>query len=110
MNRKEEILHQQIAIEWHNTHRLLPDFQRLICNYTNQANTRSGNKARSMGVKKGIPDWMYMRENGKICWIELKTEDGSLSPEQVKFRELCVLLNHEYHIIRDFKTFFTLFA
>lgn len=105
MNRQEEILHQKIAIEWHNKMKLTPEFQRLICNYTNQSNTHSGNKARSMGVKKGIPDWMYLRENGKIAWIELKISTGVQSKEQLQFQSLCGLLGHDYYICYDEVTF-----
>lgn len=107
MNRKEEILHQQISEMWHNFHlpTSSPEFQRLICNWTNSADGRSGNKARTMGVKKGIADWMYLRENGKIAWIELKTDTGTQSKEQKQFQSLCIYLGHEYHICRSIEDF-----
>jgi len=112
MNRKEEILHQQVAEAWRNSH--LPsnpdpnayrNHQRLICNWANSETGRSGNKARSMGVKKGIADWLYMRENGGVIWIELKTDTGNQSKEQKLFETLCKSLGHEYHICRDYYHF-----
>ena len=112
MTRSEEKLHQQIAAAWHNTH--LPNSgvynerQRLICNWTNSENSKSGNKARTMGVKKGVPDWMYLKPDGKIIWIELKTETGKLSSEQKDFQELCGMMGHAYYICKTLKDFFDL--
>lgn len=107
MNRKEEILHQQIAEAWRNTHLPItsPEYQRLICNWTNSETGKSGNKARTMGVKKGISDWQWMRENGKSCWIELKTDEGTQSVEQRQFEALCRRIGHEYYICRDYYQF-----
>ena len=106
MNRHEEILHQSIAVTWHNKFRNNPEmFQRLICNWTNQDNGRAGNKARSMGVKKGITDWVYMREYGHVIWIELKVGDNTQSPEQIQFEKLCLLLGHQYVICREYEMF-----
>lgn len=106
MNRKEEILHQQISEAWNNSHLgNHPEAQRLICNWTNSESGKSGNKARSMGVKKGIADWQYMADNGRTIWIELKTEDGTQSKEQKQFEALCDLLGHDYYICRDYYSF-----
>lgn len=112
MNRKEEILHQQISEAWNNSHlKSSPAYierQRLICNWTNQDNKRAGGKARTMGVKKGIADWMYLANMGRTIWIELKTEDGMQSQEQIDFQSLCDLLGHEYYICRDYYHFWEL--
>lgn len=111
MNRKEEILHQQISEAWNNSHRKVDgelaysQRQRLICNWTNSESGRGGNKARTMGVKKGIADWQYLGSGGVTIWIELKTEEGSQSSEQKEFQILCLLLGHQYHICRDYYAF-----
>lgn len=114
MSRKEEILHQQISEAWNNSHRPgSPDyhqFQRLICNWTNSETGKSGNKARTMGVKRGIADWLYLGSGGKSVWVELKTEEGSQSPEQVKFELLCASIGHEYHICRSYSEFWSILA
>jgi hypothetical protein len=112
MNRIEEILHQMISEAWNNTHLLgtpqREEFQRLICNWTNSESGQGGNKARSMGVKKGVADWVYLKANGVTCWIELKTDDGSQSSEQKAFEKLCLSLGHEYQVCRDYYEFWKL--
>ena len=106
MNRNEEILHQMIAVAWNNTFKRDPEmFQRLICNWTNSESGKSGNKARSMGVKKGISDWVWLAESGACIWIELKVGDNTQSRDQVIFQRLCERLGHQYVICGDFETF-----
>lgn len=106
MNRKEEILHQKISEAWNNTHLYdHPEKQRLFCIWTNAQSKQYGNKMRTMGVKPGISDWAYMNDNGSITWIELKTEEGHQSPDQIKFQNLCVSLGHQYKIARSYSEF-----
>lgn len=114
MNRKEEILHQQISEAWNNSHRqadgpvAFSDRQRLICNWTNSESGRGGNKARTMGVKKGISDWVYMDTYGKVIWIELKTDEGGQSREQILFEALCNRYGHSYYICRSYSQFWNI--
>ena len=106
MNRKEEILHQKISEAWANTHIFEhPEKQRLYCNWTNAQSKQYGAKMRTMGVKTGISDWTYMLDNGKSVYIELKTDDGHQSPDQKKFENLCLSLNHTYKIARSYSEF-----
>lgn len=109
MNRKEEILHQSISETWNNHHRKgtteYSQKQRLICHWNNAESSNGGNKMISMGVKKGVADWQYLKDNGTSVWIELKTETGVQSEDQKRFEELCRSLGHEYMICRDEKSF-----
>lgn len=106
MNRKEEILHQKISEAWDLTHLYdHPEKQRLFCIWTNAQSKQYGNKMKTMGVKSGISDWAYISDNGRIIWIELKTEDGHQSPDQKKFQQLCISLGHEYKIARSYNEF-----
>jgi len=101
MNRQEEIIHQNIAVTWHNKYCKQPlIFQRLICYWNNSESAKGGNKMRSMGVKSGVSDWLFLHNNG-VMWLELKTETGSQSQDQIKFQALCESLGHEYKIIRS---------
>src|ERR1700760_1322474 len=114
MNRKEEILHQQISEAWNNSHRIADgpiayaDRQRLICNWTNSESGRGGNKARTMGVKRGISDWVYMANDGRAIWIELKTDRGEQSREQILFEALCSRYGHSYYICRSYEQFWAI--
>ena len=106
MNRKEEILHQKISEAWNFCHLFdHPEKQRLFCIWTNAQSKQYGGKMRSMGVKSGISDWAYIQDNGLITWIELKTEIGNQSSDQIKFEKLCAKLGHKYLIARSYSEF-----
>src|SRR5687767_3288367 len=45
-------------------------------------------KAKAMGLIKGSADFVFVWPNGG-GWIELKTDEGRLTPEQKAFREWC---------------------
>jgi hypothetical protein len=45
------------------------------------------NKAKAMGLKPGWPDLQFLLPDGRVTFIELKSETGSLSPEQRAFRD-----------------------
>ena len=111
MNRIEEILQQQIIEAWNNSHTKLhssyPERQRLYCVYNNSINTKEGNKMRSMGVRKGVSDLEYIMDDGRTHYIELKTEDGKQSEEQIEFQELCNKLNAPYSLVRSYSEFWT---
>lgn len=108
MKRHEEILHEALAFTWNNMHRGFHlNIQRLICNWNNGESGRSGNKMLIMGVKKGIADFSYLLDHGRIRWIELKTIGGTQSKEQIQFEQLCLSLGHEYVIARSWDEFWT---
>lgn len=46
-------------------------------------------KAKASGVRKGWPDLQFLFPDGVTRYIELKTDVGSLSPEQRDFRDRC---------------------
>ncbi len=71
-------------------------------------NAIEGNRMKAMGVVPGVSDFCYLVPGGKVFWLELKTETGRQSDEQIKFQKLCESLGHDYRIIRsleDFKAF-----
>lgn len=53
------------------------------------ARMRQGAKAKAMGLRKGWPDLQFLFADGVTRFIELKTETGSLQPEQREFRDRC---------------------
>lgn len=53
---------------------------------------------------KGYPDLTIFTNQG-IIFVELKTPQGRLSPEQKLFRSEVLNLGYEYHIIRDLEDF-----
>lgn len=110
MNRIEEIIQQQIIEAWNNSHTLLnpsaySERQRLYCVYNNAANKQEGNKMRTMGVRRGVADLAYIQEDGRTHYIELKTETGFQSDEQLEFQSLCLRLGARYSICRSYSEF-----
>lgn len=54
-----------------------------------------------MGVKPGVADFFVMLPGGRALWIELKADDGRLSPAQRDFCETCHQLGHTYRVCRS---------
>lgn len=112
MKRIEEIIQQQILEAWNNSHTKIhssyPERQRLYCVYNNAVNQKEGNKMRSMGVRKGVADLEYLMDNGKTHYIELKTDTGIQSQEQIEFQNLCEKLNVPYSVCRSYSEFWTI--
>lgn len=48
---------------------------------------RGANGRPVRSVEKGHPDILARSKSGKVVWIEVKTQDGRLSPEQAAFRD-----------------------
>lgn len=59
---------------------------------------REAAKFKAMGVKAGVHDLIIMH-GGKIIFIELKTDNGKLSPAQIAFDEFVKKEGHPSHLI-----------
>ena len=58
-------------------------------------------KLKAEGVKSGTPDLFVALPQGKVGWLEMKTDVGSLSQEQKNFRDKVVLLGHLWGMARS---------
>jgi hypothetical protein len=47
-------------------------------------------KLKSAGVRRGWPDLQFLLPDGRVVFIELKSDVGSLSTEQRDFRDRCL--------------------
>lgn len=56
-------------------------------------------KLKAQGVKRGVPDACILIP-GKVIFIELKAEHGTLSPEQKQFRQDVTDLDHKYYLVK----------
>lgn len=45
-------------------------------------------KAKKMGMQKGAPDFSFVLRDGGTRYIDLKTVDGDLTPEQKRLRQM----------------------
>ena len=94
---------QQECFMWHwNTY---PNERgRLYMNYNNPKNKAHGAVLKGMGLIAGVADLSYLCD-GKMVYIELKTDKGVQSDKQKDFERLVIELGHEYHICRDLEHF-----
>lgn len=53
---------------------------------------------------------MILLPEGRVLWIELKSEKGSLREDQKKLMLKWAFLGHKYNKVRSFKQFLTLAA
>ncbi len=68
----------------------------------NQSNRHIANAARmkAEGVRAGSPDLCFMLPQGRVAWLEMKTETGTLSPAQKYFRGMAERLGHHWGMAR----------
>ena len=55
-----------------------------------------------IGTRKGVPD-ILVQWNGFPVWLEVKTDKGKQSKEQIEFQNDCKKQNIEYYVVRSLK-------
>ena len=60
---------------------------------------------KSTGTLKGVSDLIVTLPNGKLVYIEIKTETGKQSPEQIDFQKRVEDLGYDYYLIRNLYKF-----
>jgi hypothetical protein len=58
-------------------------------------------KLKDEGVKRGTPDLVVALPEGKVGWLEMKTDIGRLEQEQKDFRDKVILLGHLWGMARS---------
>jgi hypothetical protein len=46
-------------------------------------------RLKRMGLRRGLPDFIFLCTDGHTAWLELKRRDGRLSAEQAAFLDFC---------------------
>lgn len=69
----------------------------------NQSNRHIQNaaKMKAEGVRSGIPDLCFLLEQGRVAWLEMKTQVGRLSDTQKAFRDRALALGHYWAMARS---------
>lgn len=62
---------------------------------------RTGAKLKAMGVRRGVPDLVFVLPTGKVAFIELKAPKGRLTPHQIAFASDCDELGVPYLVCRS---------
>lgn len=101
--KKSELALQAECHQWHwNT---FPGERGLLhANNNNSENAIKGNLNKAIGVVKGVADLEYCK-GGRTVFIEMKTEEGSQSPEQRRFQALVEAEGFRYEVIRSLERF-----
>lgn len=98
----EAKLQQDCYLHFHNSYPELRGTLWMVHN--NAKDARQGAILKGMGMVKGVSDLMFLHDKTLYC-IELKTEQGRLSPEQKQWGEQIVAQGGWYVVIRTLKDF-----
>jgi hypothetical protein len=63
-------------------------------------NQYSYGRIRDAGVLSGAPDLIVLKD-GKVWFLEVKTENGRLRPSQKEFGKLLYEHGFQYHVVRS---------
>ena len=55
---------------------------------------------QAQGFSRGMPDLLLYLPNGKVLNMELKTDKGKQSPDQIDVQHRLAKLGHNYYVIR----------
>lgn len=101
----EQQIQAECVLWFHNTYPA--ERGMLHANNNNSVNRIAGNVAKSMGVVAGVSD-LELIASGCIIFIEMKTQTGVQSAEQMAFALKVQARGHMYVIIRSVQEFKTL--
>lgn len=62
-------------------------------------------RSKRLGMMAGVPDLVFAWKSGRVFWIELKTQKGSLSPEQRTVEFWLNSLGHTHYVVRSIEDF-----
>lgn len=98
----EHQLQQQIVKYWNTNY---PKYRKCLFHVEQSAkNGIQGSIQKALGVVSGVSDLILVL-NGKVLFLEVKTETGKQSPHQIEFQDQVSSLGHEYAIIRSLDDF-----
>lgn len=64
-----------------------------------------GSMAHRTHRTEGEPDFVILRDSGKVLLIECKSRTGKLSTAQMGMQMMCRDLGHTVHVVRSFEEF-----
>jgi hypothetical protein len=62
----------------------------------------TGRLLKRMGLKPGIPDFLFIAPNGTHHWLELKRGYAKLTEPQSDFRDMCIAQRIPHAVARSF--------
>lgn len=106
---EEDFLQQKCVIWFKNNYQI--HGKGLIFSVPNggSRNVVEAKNLKATGLMPGVSDLIVLIDN-KVLFIELKTKKGIQSEKQKEFENKVKALNQNYHLIRDFEGFKSIFA
>lgn len=104
----EDTTQQKIVIWFTNNYCLKTHNPRgLIFSIPNggMRNVREALKLKQTGTLAGASDLIVITPNGKLLFIEVKTDTGAQSDAQKEFEKRVNALGYEYHLVRSLEQF-----
>lgn len=103
---KEERLQHEIILIFN---KLYPNHRFCLFHVdNNSANRVTGARKKALGVVSGVSDLVLLTPHKEVVFIELKTDKGRTTPQQMWFRDNVVSLGYRYEIIRSVDEFLKL--
>ena len=63
-------------------------------------NKRTAARLKSLGVRRGVPDLVFVGFDGVARFMELKAAKGSLKGEQKAWRDACATMNVSFVVVK----------
>ena len=58
----------------------------------------------------GVPDFVIAASDGRVLWVEVKSSQGKLRPEQAGFKVMLEMHGHVYHLVTSMRRFLDIVA
>lgn len=107
LNDSESKLQQKCFMWFWNNYCLKHHSPRLTCfSIPNEGKDKMEQiKKKAMGLNPGASDFVLCFPNGRVVFIEFKTETGIQSDKQKEFELTINELGNNYYIVRNFEQF-----
>ena len=104
----ESKIQQQIVEYFNNTYCLKHHNPRGLIFSIPNGGTRKKLEAitlKATGLLAGVSDLIVILPNGKLIFVEIKTDTGKMSEKQIEFKQRVEELGYEYWLIRNIEEF-----
>lgn len=102
--KNENKIQQEIFMYYHNNF-CLSDSGNIIFSVPNEGkDAKEQAYKKSLGMISGVSDMILIRNN-EVIFVEVKTETGKQSENQIKFQKKVELLGFRYIVVRNIEDF-----
>lgn len=103
--KKEEHYLQSSCVKWFDLQYPKKTKQLFAVPNGGKRNIVVAKQLKAEGVRAGVADLILLTDNGKVVFIEMKTDKGRQQLTQIHFQNTVTMLGHLYVIVRTFEEF-----